>query len=163
MKEKIKLWGYTIYRNGDIYTPNGKLITKRKMIYVKIEGETKYTEISYVRLIYYAFNKDIFDFNDKTIAIRKKDKNGDYNLDNLEMVSKKDYVQGEKNAQSKLTDKQVEEIKNLYNSKKQKEGHLNNPNCKISYRKLAQMYGVTHTTISSIIKGEHRNKENYKL
>jgi len=153
---KVLLWGYTIYDNGDIYGVKGKKLNKSKQ--VKINGKLYFTS----HLIYYAFNQDTFNLEDRNNVIIHLDGNELNNkLSNLKLESKKIIVQGENNSQSKLTDKQVEEIKELY--KKGKEGKVgqNDPRVKYSYRQLADMYGVSHTLIKGIIKGHFRNKENY--
>ena len=82
-------------------------------------------------------------------------------MENLKVESKKIIVQGENNIKSKLTDKQVEEIRELYKKGKEEKVDKNDPRVKYSYRQLADMYGVSHTLIKGIIKGHFRNKENY--
>ena len=39
----------------------------------------------------------------------------------------------------------------------------NDPMTNVSYRKLAELYGVSHSMIAGIVKGQFRNKENYIL
>ena len=60
-----------------------------------------------------------------------------------------------------LTDAEVEEIKLLYKQGKEDNLKDNDPTTKVSYRKLAEQYGVSHTLIKDIINGKHRNKDNY--
>ena len=61
------------------------------------------------------------------------------------------------------------EIKELYSKKKKvrmetnKKLEKNDPMTNVSYRKLAELYGVSHSMIAGIVKGQFRNKENYIL
>lgn len=162
--DMVELWGYKVYKNGRILGIHGKEINKNKQIKVKwgINGKKRF--VSYARFVYYAFNFKNFNFNDMAIVIKHKngDKN-DYSIDNLIAVKRKDYNQGENNVSAKLTDEQVEEIKRLYSRDSEVRTDLNDPMAKISYRKLAEQYGVSHTTIRGIVKGQFRNKDNYKL
>lgn len=153
---KVHLWGYTIYDNGDIYGIRGKKFKNNKQI--KINGKIYFTS----HIVYYAFNQDNFDLEDRNNIIIHLDGNELNNrLENLKVESKKIIVQGENNIKSKLTDKQVEEIRELYKKGKEEKVDKNDPRVKYSYRQLAEMYGVSHTLIKGIIKGHFRNKENY--
>ena len=162
--DMVELWGYKVYGDGRILGIYGKEIKPNKQIKVRwgINGKNKF--VSYARFVYYAFNFKNFNFNDMTIIIKHKNGNeSDYSIDNLIAVKRKDYNQGENNAYAKLTDEQVEEIKKIYNENNGLRANLNDPMAKISYRKLAKKYGVSHTAISGIIKGQYRNKDNYVL
>ena len=66
-------------------------------------------------------------------------------------TKEKDIKQGENNGYAKLTNDEVEEIKKRYNT----------TSC--TYRSLARDFGVSHSLIGGIIKGNFRNKENYIL
>lgn len=161
--KEVDLWEYKVYEDGRIFGVHGKQINKNKQIKIKwgINGDKK--NVSYARFVYYAFNYKNFDFDNKNIII--KHKNGDendYNINNLIAVERKDYNQGENSASAKLTNEQAEEIKRLYGKNMNVRSDLNDPKAKISYRKLAEKYGVSHTTIRGIIKGYFRNKDNYK-
>lgn len=164
MNDFVELYGYKIYKNGNIIgKKTNKLITKRKQIKIYLENGKK-QNVSYARLIYFAFHQNDFDFNDKNIVITKnnEDKN-DYSLDNLKAMETKDILHGEKNKTAKLTDEQVEEIRYIYNKYKNERGDNNNPNVRISYRKLAELYNVSHTAIQQIVNGKYRNEERYKI
>lgn len=159
---KVKLWDYTFCDNGDILTKGGNIIKPRREILLRWGKEKKPTWFSYKRLIYYVFNQNNFDFYNKNIVITQKNGNkNDYSLKNLTAINKKDYIQGENNPSAKLTDEQVEEIIKIYNGAKNKNRETNSPNVKVSYRKLAEKYGVSHTMIMGIVKGQFRNKKNY--
>jgi hypothetical protein len=153
---KVHLWGYTICDNGNIYGVRGKKLNNSKQ--VKINGKLYFTS----HLVYYAFNQDTFDLEDRNNIIIHLDGNQlNHRLSNLKLESKKIIVQGENNIKSKLTDEQVEEIKELYKKGKEEKVDKHDPRVKYSYRQLAEMYGVSHTLIKGIIKGHFRNKENY--
>ena len=167
---RVSLWGYTIFENGKVVGLQGKEIKQGKQIKVKWGNTGKSKMVSYARFVYYAFNYKNFNFNDKTIVI--KHKNGDEedcSIDNLTTINRKYINQGENNVSSKLTDKQVKEIKELYSKKKKvrmetnKKLEKNDPITNVSYRKLAELYGVSHSMIAGIVKGQFRNKENYIL
>lgn len=163
--EYTELFGYKIFRNGKIIGLKGKeLNDNRPQIRILWGKERKAVEVRYARFVYYAFNRNSFDFNDKSLVIVFKDGNKkNYSIDNLRLVSRKNIYQGENNKLSKLTNKQVESIKKEYNSYRQVGLGTNYPFKKISYRKLADKYNVSHTLIKNVIKGKTRNKENYVI
>ena len=100
---KIELWGYTICDNGEIFGIRGKKFKNNKQI--KINGKIYFTS----HIVYYAFNQNTFDLEDRNNIIIHLDGNELNNrLENLKVESKKIIVQGENNIKSKLTDKQVE-------------------------------------------------------
>lgn len=148
--KKVQLWGYTIYEDGTIIGLKGKKINYNKQIKIKWGKQKQNRLVYYARFVYYAFNYKNFNFNDNQIVVQHINGiNEDCRLENL-IAKKRKYVnQGEYNKLSKLTDKQVEEIKYLYK------------NTDTSYRILAKEFGVSHTLIKSIVDGTHRNKENY--
>lgn len=160
--KSAELFGYKVFENGTIIGKKGKKISKRPQIKVYFEENQKPTEMSYARFVYYAFNQDSFNYEDKSIVISFKDKNRkNFKLNNLIAVNKKNIYQGQNHTKSKLTDKEVEEIRRLYNKNKNKRDGEHDPFAKISYRKLADKYGVSHTLIKGIVKGNLRNKDNY--
>ena len=161
---KVSLWGYEIFEDGKIIGLHGHEIKKGKQIKVKW-GNGKAKMVSYARFVYYAFNYNNFNFNDKTIVVVHKNKDEeDYNINNLIAIKRKYINQGEYSSSSKLTDKQVEEIKKLYNKKNtNKFTSKNDPITNISYRKIAELYGISHSMVAGIVKGNFRNKENYIL
>ena len=62
--------------------------------------------------------------------------------------------------QYKLTNEQVAEIKSLYIGKTGVNQHTKTG---MSYSDIAKKYGVTRGLIASIIRGEIRNENSYKL
>lgn len=161
---KVNLWGYTIYDNGTIIGLYGKKMKPKAQIKILWGKQKKEKIVYYARLVYYAFHYKNFDFNDKTIVVRHINGNElDFNLRNLIAIKRKYIVQGQYNGCAKLTDKEVEEIKKIYKNNKEENMNINNPITKISYRKLAKIYNVSHTLIKGIISGKYRNKENYIL
>lgn len=160
--ESVNLWGYTIFADGSIIGLRGKELAYSKQIKIQW-GHKKITKrVSYARFVYYAFHFKNFNFNDKTIVIKHINNNEkDCSIDNLVAIKRKFINQGQYNGLAKLTDKQAEEIKKVYNQYKEKGMKDNDPTTKVSYRKLAKKYGVSHTLIKDIIDGKHRNKLNY--
>lgn len=158
---KVNLWGYTIYEDGTIIGLNGKRMLHNKQVLIQRENTKK--AVSYARFVYYAFNRD-FDFDNKLIVIRHINGNKfDFSINNLASIEVKMIKQGENSTSAKLTDKEVEEIKALYSQAKEECLPKNSPNKKMSCRKLAEMYGVSPSTINGIVNGRFRNKENYIL
>lgn len=146
----VELWGYTFYDDGSIYTKNKKKLKPRKQLQLVIKGETR--RFSYARLVYYAFNLDNFDMENKNmIIIHKNGNKADFKLSNLVAVEKKSILQGENNSTCKLTNEQVEEIKRIYADNK------------TTYRELAKIYEVSHSLIGYIVRGKVRNENNYIL
>lgn len=150
--EKVELFGYIVYANGEIYR-DGVKVNYQKTI--RVMWNNKFSRfVSYARFVYYAFHQD-FNFNDRSFCVKHKDENEENNaIDNLYATNKKEYLKGEKHKLSKLTDKQIEEIKYLYEYGQDKSQNLNAPIKKVSYRKLATMYGVNHNVIRRIVKGK---------
>jgi len=161
--EYVELFGYKVYKNGDIIGLNGKKFTKNRPQIKIYWGKNKVaTEISYARFVFYAFNFKTFNFHDKSIIIEHINGNKeDYSINNLIAIKRGNKYHGENHIKAKLTDKQVQEIKDIYKQKDNGIYDKNYPFSKISYRKIAEEYGVSHTLIKSIVKGTCRNQENY--
>lgn len=158
--KQVELFGYKIFENGTILALNGKPMKFNKTITLSVNKKLK--KVSYARFVYYAFNKD-FDFNNHSYCVKHKDNDfSNNNINNLYITNKKEDIRGENHKMAKLTDKQVEEIKELYRKGQEKDRDINtnSPNRRISYRKLADKYGVSHNLIRGIIKGNFRNKNN---
>ena len=163
--QKVTLFGYTIYENGDIIGLKGNLINKEQsQIKITLKHINKRVSISYARYVYWAFHKDTFDFKNKEIFVTHKDNDQyNYNINNLVVINKRDILQGEKHKLSKLTNEQVEEIKEVYKKAQENNQNINknNPFVKVSFRKLAEKYNVSHSLVRDIIRGKIRNKNNY--
>lgn len=143
------LFGYKINEKGTIIGLRGTPIKKNNIIKVVWEDGT-IKEIPYAKLVYYAFNRDL-DLNDKKIVIKHIDGNkNNFNINNLEAVEKKEYYR-ENSSKTKLTKEQIDEIIEIYNNQEEV-ADKNNPFKKISYRKIADRYGVSHTLINKIVK-----------
>lgn len=164
MKDNFKeLFGYKVFENGKIIgIKNTELKINNKTDLLKIKVYDKYTYIPVMRFIYYAFNPT-FDYADYNLMVVQKENDDDLGINNLQVVKRSRQIQGENSCNAKLTDEQVNEIIAIYESAKEKNVDKNNPNTRVSYRSLAEDYGVSHSLISGIIKGRFRNKENYKL
>lgn len=66
------------------------------------------------------------------------------NQDNVDdMVAKSRQANGERNGRSKLTTKDVEELRRIHKVKK------------LSYRKLGRLFGISCTTARGIVKGDY--------
>lgn len=161
--KKEYFYDYEIWENGKIINQHGNEIKIREHngryeTRLTIEGKRKNFLVA--RLLYFVFFG--FDMDDKNLCITAKDGNHlNISLDNLELVHRKDLIQGEGHKKrAKLTDDQIEEIKATYNGKAcvnqyDKSG--------VSLQDLADKYGVTKANIKMIIKGMSRNKDEYKL
>lgn len=159
--KSVNLWGYTIYEDGTILGVFGKKLSYSRQIKVKWGNKGSKRMVFYARFVYYAFHYRNFNFNDQTIVI--KHINGDErdcSIANLIAIKRKDLIQGEKHTSAKLTNEEVEEIKKEYTRKEINE-NKNNPTTRVSYRKLARKYNVSHTMIKGIVDGHFRNKNNY--
>lgn len=161
---KAKLWGYTVLEDGTIYGLQNRKMLKNKQIKVKRADKQISQSVSYGRFVYYAFHQRDFNFDDSNVIVKHIDGNSlNCELSNLKAVGNKYTRQGEYNGFAKLTDEQTEEIKRVYHDYKEKKIKKYSPTTKISYRKLAEKYGVSHTVIGAIINGTIRNKQNYIL
>lgn len=153
---KVNLFGYEVCENGTILNLSGKPMVFNKTIDLSINGEVK--SVSYARFVYYAFHQD-FDFENHRFCVKHKDNNIENNaIENLYITNKKKHLRGENNSRAKLTNKEVEEIREKYfkNEIESRDESINNPFKKVSYRKLAEEYGVSHNLIKQIVKGECR-------
>lgn len=159
----VKYQGYTIYEDGKIMGLYKKEVKKRinngrYEVRIMIDGVRKNFIVA--RLMYYVFIG--FDIDNKDLCVIQKD--DDYlniHIDNLDVVHRKDLIQGEKHKnRSKVTDEQVEEIRKLY---KGKVGSNQFDKVGYSLNDIAKMYGVTKSNVMHIVKGLSRNEDEYKL
>ena len=161
--ESLMLDKYEIFENGIIInTSTGKEISQRikdkhKEVRLTLNGIRKNFITS--RLVYWLFN-DNFDIDNKDLCIVAEDLIN-FTLSDLKVVNRKDLIQGEKHKNVyKLTNEQVAEIKSLYIGKTGVNQHTKTG---MSYSDIAKKYGVTRGLIASIIRGEIRNENSYKL
>lgn len=153
---KVNLFGYEVCENGTILGLNGKPLAFHKTIDLFINKKKK--SVSYARFVYWAFNQD-FNFENHKFCVKHKDNDIKNNaIDNLYITNKKKHLRGENNSRAKLTDEEVKEIRERYfkNEIESRDENINNPFKKVSYRKLAEEYGVSHNLIKQIVKGECR-------
>ncbi|MCY9738135.1 hypothetical protein M5X17_31070 [Paenibacillus alvei] len=166
MELKYRIFSdYKIYEDGTIVNRYGKRLTNREKdgryeIRLVVDGKRKNFILS--RLMYWLF-VDQFDMSNENLCVTAKD--GDLlnvHPRNLELIDRKDLIQGEghKN-RALLTDKQIEEILNSYEGNEL--GANQYSNNKTSYADLAKKYGVTKANIAAIINKRSRNPEDYKL
>lgn len=148
--QRTSCLGYEVYSNGEVLGLKGRPLKKSKQIRIKING--KWKNIEWGRFIYYAFHRDfdLLDKNKTVISIKK----GNYSLDKLKVVDRNNYLKGENHVSSKLTQSQVYNIIKEYKDGEIKGLDKNYPNKKVSYRSLAEKYGVSHTVIKNIIIGK---------
>lgn len=132
----VYIWGYTVYKDGTIIGVKGNRLNDNDLVSIKWQG-VRFRHISRARFIYWAFNQDRFDFDDKSLVVCFKDKNKGYRLDNLELVRSQDMVRGRR----KLTDEQVLEVKRLYREDNR------------SFKDIARRFHVSDTMIAYLIKG----------
>lgn len=153
-----------VYEDGTVIGIRDKIINKaKKNIIIKAKIDNEFINIPIMRFIYYAFNQKTFDIKNYDIMITQKIKSDDIGIANLEAIKRNKYIQGENNCNAKLTDKQIEEIVLKYKKNQNQDQLKNTPNKTVSYRTLAEEYGVSHSLISGIITRRFRNKDNYKL
>lgn len=153
MTDYVECLGYKVFRNGMILNKNNKELKQHiltKQIKVQINGKRKNIVAS--KFVYYAFHRDFDYLKKENIVIFKDGNESNYAIDNLEVDYRGNYLQGENNSSSKLTDKQVEEIKEKYTNK-----IIHH----YTYDKLAKEYGVSPTLICQIINKKARNKRKY--
>ena len=166
MKSK-QFYNYNIYEDGTIENAT----TGRSIKYYNHHGKyetrltiEKCTRKSFImaRLLYWLFIEQ-FDIDNKNLCVSYKDGNAlNISLDNLYLVPRKDLIQGEKHRHRiKLTDAQVEEIRELYKGNKVNSNQYTKTG--LSLKDIADKYGVTKKEIHYIIKGDTRNPKNYKL
>ena len=155
--KQVDLFGYKVLENGTILKLNGEPMKYQKTIQI-IWNKNEPKSVSYSRFVYYAFHQD-FDFNNHSYCVKHKDNNlKNNNINNLYISDKKEYLWGENNKKSKLTDEEVKEIKEMYSIGREvnKGYELNDPKRRYSYRKIAELYGVSHNLIRQIVKEECR-------
>lgn len=158
----IKVYGYEVREDGTIISLRGKPMAFNKTISLMVDGKEK--SVSYARFVYYAFHQNDFDFGNHKFCVKHKDNNNKNNrISNLYVTNKRNHLRGENNSRVKLTDKQIEEIREIYskNDRESKGENLNNPFRKVSYRKLAEKYGVSHNLIKEIVRGGYRDNGEY--
>ena len=147
--------GYTFHENGYVYNFNGrekKIRLNRNKYEIKLSYNGKIIYHTYHRIRSYLFVEK-FDINNKNICVVAKD--GDYtNLDlsNYYLEDRQVIVHRDNHKVSKLTTKQVEEIREKYKSKSGSNQH--DMTCIYSYQFLADYYGVSKGLIAMIIRGE---------
>ena len=139
--------GYTFHENGYVYNFNGrekKIRLNRNKYEIKLSYNGKIIYHTYHRIRYYLFVEK-FDINNKNICVVAKD--GDYtNLDlsNYYLEDRQVIVHRDNHKISKLTTKQVQEIREKYKNRS-----INNH----SYKSLSQDYGVSKCLIAQLVKG----------
>lgn len=161
-KTMVLYHGYQIFRNGDVYAPNGRKIpigTNRDLSrYVILSiNSVKKRKINIARLIYSIFSGQKLTMKE---MVRFKDDNPDHlQFENLYVIHRKEYYK--KNnisvvSSSKMMDEQtVEKIKKEYGTNRSK-GHINQWNKKdISMRDLAQKYKCSLYTIQRIVHDKY--------
>lgn len=163
-------YDYEVTSDGRVFNKNGtEMYIRLHNGRYEIQLTTSHGRKTFIlpRVIYSAFNID-FDIENKDLCIVPIDGNKlNVHIDNLKCVHRADLVQGSKHKNvAKLTDKQVEEIKQIY----AKTSHLRNVNQKTNIKNghssmemLAKKYGVTKGLIYQIVNGLTRNANNYKL
>ena len=163
MLKSVRLDKYEVFEHGIIInTLNGKEMAQRikdkpKEVRLTLNGIRKNFITS--RLVYWLFN-DNFDIDNKDLCVVAEDLIN-FTLSDLKVVNRKDLIQGEKHKNVyKLTNEQVAEIKSLYIGKTGVNQHTKTG---MSYSDIAKKYGVTRGLIASIVRGEIRNENSYKL
>lgn len=157
---KTDFYGYTIYKNGEIYSPKNVKLSRISLsstgshVNITIAGMKLKWNVS--RLIYVIFSGQQLTKYD---VITYKD-NNEHNkeFDNLYKVTKKEYYKGiKKTSKKKLSKEQVDEIRTKYMSGTKNQTLFNNKGDRVvpSYRSLASEYNCSTFVIQQIIKGEY--------
>ena len=157
--------GYLIYENGTVIGLQGRPIKVRNhegRLEVKLHIDNKRKIYILPRLMYYLFHG--FDIDDKNLCVIHKDDNKlNTHIQNLELVERKEIIQGEGHRKrAKLTDEQIQEIKEQY-VRSSPGANQYNGKAGMSLNDLALKYGVSKSNIYHIIKGLSRNEDDYKL
>lgn len=155
--------GYKIYENGMIIGLYNKPIKAnlnngRYEIRLRVDGVRKNYILS--RLLAHLFLD--LDIENKNKCVVHTDGNTlNIDLSNLEIKDRKDIIQGSKHVQrSKLSESDVKEIMLLYKGKVGSNQYDKNG---LSLNDIAKKYNVSKSTVHSIIKKRHRNKDQYLL
>lgn len=163
MAQSMEFHGYTILEDGTIYNRFGNKVSVRVHdgryeVRLVIDGKRKNFIVA--RLVSHLFNGT--DINNKNICVIPKDGNKlNIHYSNLIEKERKNLIQGENHKKvTKLTDKDVQMIRELYNGKSgsnqlDKKGY--------SLNDLANMFNVSKGNIALIVRGKSRNKQEYKL
>lgn len=148
-RENFKRYhGYKVYPDGR-FVKNGQVVPYQKngQLFLTIDGTIQ--KIQGVRLLYSIYLNGNVPLDRKQIIIFKDGNKEHRHISNLQCISKKDYDNMTIKKRKVLDDDDVKEIRKKYKeASKQKKSD-------ISYRKLASMYGVHHTTIQRVIKGSY--------
>lgn len=140
--------GYKVYEDGTIISPKGKTLKKGKQVLVKL-SDHGLVSVTYLKFIYFVYHQDTFKlFGDK--VVKSKD-------DTTNISSLYEERRGKRFEKSKLDQATVEKIKIEYETKNRGIAP-SNPHKRISYRRLAQKYSVSHVTIQKIMNGTYEVK-----
>ncbi len=149
---KKEYHGYTVYENGDIYTPsNKKMLHSQNNIgnpYIMLKYEGKSHGITVARLVYKLFSDN---FDEKKVIMYKDGNPNNVHISNLYQISKEEYFdqKGSRLKQKQFTEEDVEKIKAEYRD----------PANKHSYKTLAEKYNCSMVIIYKIMKGTYFNKQ----
>ena len=166
-----EFFGYKICENGSIYNKyNRKLKPIKKKdgrsyrYEIRLHTDKGRQSFILTRLLYYVFNPE-FNISNKDLCVVFKDReetdDSKIHINNLEVQHRKDLIQGDKHYNRiVITSEIAQEIRKEY---KGKPGNNQYKKTSVSYSDLAKKYNTTKDNIAKIVKGESRNKENYKL
>lgn len=163
LEEYKSFHGYKVSNYGNIISLQGRPLSIRNnngRYETRLNINGKRQNFIVARLVYYLFKG--FDIENKNMCIINKDDNTlNVRIDNLMAIERKNLIQGEHHVKvSKLTNEQIEEIRELY---KGTSGTNQYDKVGYSYNDLAKIYGVTKGNIASIIKNRSRYSQEYKL
>ena len=150
--KKANYHGYTVFENGDIYTPNNrKMLHSRNStgcpcVMLKYDGQIH--GITVARLVYKVFNDD---FDEKKVVEYKDGNPNKVHLSNLFQISRAEYFdrKGSRMKQKQFSEEEVKKIRAEYH----------NPSVKSSYRMLAEKYDCSTVIIYKIMKGTYFDKQ----
>lgn len=158
-KQKAMKDGYTIYENGEIYSPNGKKIkinARTGYVILRVpdeNGKTMRKTISAGRFVYSAFfgeipPKSIVQFKDGDIT--------NVALDNLIYKTRKEYFKNyDWGTMKRFNPDIVEEIRQQFNYEERKKHGFCGAYAHPSYREMAEAYRCSISTIQKIVREEY--------
>lgn len=157
-QESTIFYGYTVYSNGDIYSPLGKKLQRlsisdsKSHVHMSILGNK--LRLNIARLIYNLFSGELLTTKDFILFKDGNSQNKD--ISNLCKIGRTEFKNSYVNRKStkKFSDQEAEAIRKRYIEATDNLTNIKRGvNAKISYRSLATEYGCSICLIQQIVKG----------
>lgn len=143
-------YGYQVYRNGMVISPNGKILNSfffnRDNSHINMyldtdgTGKRKIKKVCKSRLIYKLFS-EIDEIPSNMVLVFKDGNDANCDYSNLELISRKQFCKGKNPSRRKLSDSQIQAIKDARSGVAPK-----------SIRALCKQYGCSISTIQKAQK-----------